>query len=117
MLLCCILALFVGLSVNLAKARESDGFHYHYIPLSGIPLPPGVQNFIPLAINDNGLIYGSVDDGENSHVAVYANGSITVLQPENGFVIPGAINARGLAGGSVLIDPFNFNFRAALFRG
>lgn len=105
------------MSINLAKASQLDDFHYHYISLSTAPLPPGFQNFIPSAINDKGLIYGSVDDGVFTYIAVYAHGAISVLQTGTGFINSGAVNARGIAGGSVFTDPANFKFQAALFQG
>jgi hypothetical protein len=117
MFICCIFLLQFGMSIKIALASQSTDYHYHYISLSKVPLPAGFHNFTPSAINENGLIYGIVDDGINSYSAVYTHGTISVTQPEPSFIGQGAVNARGIAGGSVFTDPANFKFQAALFRG
>jgi hypothetical protein len=112
----CILALLVGMTIEEAKASPSNKYHYHYIPLSEVQLPSGFQQFIPLAIDDNGRVYGNVFDASfTSYNAVYANGATSVFQP--GVINPGAVNTRGIVGGFEFTDLVNFKFQAALFRG
>lgn len=106
-----ILGLTLGFWVIAAQADE---FRYHYVSLDQVELPPGFVGFDPGAINDSGRVYGNAYDASGvAHVAVYAAGAVTVFQPGNAVVA----NARGTIGGFVTIDPENYKFQAALFRG
>lgn len=112
-----IFALTLGFWAVLAQGEE---FRYRYVSLFD-KAPPEFIGFSPSAINDRGLVSGSVfkcDDVScfDYHVAIYANGAVTVLQPGVGDVI----NAGGTIGGAVFLnptDPNDFNPQAALFRG
>jgi hypothetical protein len=112
-----VLALAFGLWAVAAQAHE---FRYRYVPLDQVELPPGFIFFEAIAINNSGRVYGNAYECSNAacdsilpHIAVYANGAVTVLQP--GFVH--TANERGIIGGSVLIDPMNSIEQAALFHG
>jgi hypothetical protein len=112
-----ILALTLGL---FAIAVQAQDFRYRYVSLDGVELPPGFLFFDPIALNDSGRVFGTayecfttICESIVPHVAVYAKGSVTALQP--GFAY--AVNERGTVGGSVLTDPVNFTEQAALFRG
>jgi len=112
-----VLALTLGLWAVLAQAQE---FRYYWVSLDQVELPPGFIEFFPVAINNSGRIYGDGIECSNatcdsilSHIAVYADGAVTVLQPGNVY----AANEGGAIGGSVLIDPTNYIEQAALFRG
>jgi hypothetical protein len=111
------LVLTLGLWAVAAQAQE---FRYRYVSLKQVELPPGFIFFDPIAINNSGRIYGSAYECSTTtcdsilpHVAVYADGAVTVLQPGHVY----AANAGGTIGGSVLIDPVNFIEQAALFHG
>lgn len=111
-----LLVLTLGLWVPTAQAeehRDREEHRYRYVSLDQIELPSGFLFFDPIAINNSGLIYGNAYDAfVVPHVAVYANGAMTVY-PEPGVV--NAANNAGTVGGSVLIDPSNFIEQAALF--
>lgn len=112
--LSCVLALALGWWAQAAQADQSHEYYYHYISLSEVPLPTGFVQFNSTAIDDSGRVYGDIIDASYaSHIAVYAHGTFTVLQPGN----TSAVNARGTIGGFVFTDPVNFKFQAALFRG
>jgi hypothetical protein len=109
-----VLALILGFCAVLVQAQE---LRYHYVPLDQAALPAGFVFFDPGAINESGRVYGTAYDGSFlPYVAVYQNGAVTVLQP-NLASFTQAINAGGTVGGSVVIDPVNYIFQAALFRG
>jgi len=96
-----------------AAAAQADEFRYHYISLNKVPLPAGFILFEPTTIDDAGRVYGmALDAAYAHHVAIYADGAVTVLHP--GF--PLAANARGTIGGFVT-DPQTGKWQAALFRG
>jgi hypothetical protein len=105
-----VLVLILGLWAVVASAHE---YRYHYISLTEVPLPSGFVAFNPSAINDSGRVYGTAWDASfvDPHVAVYAGGAVTVLQPGNA----GAANAHGTVGGHVT-DPQTGKLQAALFR-
>jgi hypothetical protein len=105
-----ILVLTLGLWAVVAQADE---FRYHYISLTEVPLPAGFVEFEIRAIKDSGRIYGTAWDASSvdPHVAVYADGAVTVLQPGHTLTA----NARGTIGGYV-DDPQTGNRQAALFR-
>ena len=112
-----VLVLTFGLWAVAAQAQE---FRYRYVSLDQVELPPGFIFFDPSAINNSGRIYGNAYECSTTtcdsilpHVAVYADGAVTILQP--GFVR--AATEGGTIGGSVLIDPQNFIEQAALFHG
>jgi hypothetical protein len=104
-----------------AAAAQAQEFRYRYVSLDGIELPPGFLFFEPIAINNSGRIYGNAygcstvtcDSFLLPHVAVYADGAVTILQP--GFV--NTVNEGNTMAGSVLVDPANFIEQAALFHG
>ena len=105
-----LLVLILGLWAVAAQTQE---FRYHYVSLDQAELPEGVLFFDPKAIDNGGRIYGDAYDNDFPHIAVYADGAVTVLQP--GIVY--AANAGGTIGGSVPIDFTNQIEQAALFRG
>lgn len=108
-----ILVLTLGLWAAVAQARD---FRYCYVSLDEVPVPSGFVFFTPAAIDNSNRIYGTtaLDDGSFLlYVAVYAHGTVTVLQP--GFAY--AANEHRTIGGSVVIDTENFFEQAALFRG
>jgi hypothetical protein len=107
-----LLVLALGLWAVMAQAQE---FRYRYVSLRQVELPTGFRLFDPITINNRGRVYGNAYDRAFflPHVAVYAEGVITVLQP--GFVY--VANKRGTIGGSVLVDTENFIEQAALFHG
>jgi hypothetical protein len=109
--------LTLGLWAVVAQAQE---FRYRYVSLNQVELPPGFSFFDPVVINNSGRIYGIAYEPPLPpaihffpHVAVYADGAVTVLQP--GFVY--AANEGGTIGGSVPIDLAKGIEQAALFRG
>jgi hypothetical protein len=108
-----VLALTLGLLAVVAQAQE---YGYRYVPFDQVELPQGFTFFAPVEIHDSGRVYGTVcDDGcSNPHIAFYADGVVTALQA-SGFAM--VVNAGGTVGGYVLVDPENFIFQAALFRG
>jgi hypothetical protein len=104
-----ILVLTLGLWSFAAQGQE---FRYRYVSLGEAELPSGFLFFDPVAINSSSRIYGvAYDDSFLPHVAVYARGVVTVLQP--GFF--STVNEGGTLGGSVLVDPVDFIEQAALF--
>lgn len=113
-----ILMSTLGLWTVAAQAQE---FRYRYVSLDfdQIELPSGFIFFQPTAINNSGRVYGDAYDDEFflPHVAVYAGGVVTVLQPGQPGSIVRAVNQGGTIGGSILIDEVNFTGQAALFHG
>jgi len=113
-----VLVAALGLWAAAAPAQE---LRYRYVSLDEIELPPGFLFFDPVAINNSGRIYGNAyecftvacDSFLLPHVAIYADGVVTVLQP--GLV--NTVNEGNTMAGSVLVDPANFIEQAALFRG
>jgi hypothetical protein len=109
-----ILVLILGLWAVAAQAQE---FRYRFVSLAD-KAPPGFAFFSPAGIKVGGRVSGAVfncDDVScfDSHVAIYADGVVTVLQPGDG----GPINAGGTIAGDVVLnpDPNNFTTQAALF--
>ena len=94
-----------------AVVVQAEEFRYHYVSLT--EALPGFF-FAPTAINDSGRVYGIAYDAASGdpHVAVYADGVVTVLQPGNAWVA----NARGTIG-EFVTDPQTGTSQAALFRG
>jgi hypothetical protein len=107
-----VLALTLGFAV-VVQAQE---FHYRYVALDQVELPPDFTFFFLGAIHNSGRVYGTVcDDTLNvCHIAFYEDGAVTVLQAA-GYAV--SVNEGGTVGGYVLVDPQNFVFQAALFRG
>ncbi len=115
--LCLIRWLFVvtlGLCTLLVKAET---YRYQYISFDQAKFPPGFngsKSFLPVAIIDNGRVYGTaLDNAYNPHVAVYNRGVVVILSPGAAAVA----NEVGTVGGSALTDPVNYIYQAALFRG
>jgi hypothetical protein len=109
-----VLLMILGSWVVAAQAHE---FRYRYVSFDQAKLPPGFTRFLPAAINNSGRVYGTacVDDlCSDPRIAFYLDGAVTVRQAA-GFV--NSVNARGTAGGFVVIDPQNAVARAALFHG
>jgi hypothetical protein len=108
-----ILALTLGFWAVVVQAQE---FHYRYVSLDQLELPSGFTFFSPAAIHNSGRVYGTVRDDSFSdfHIAFYKDGTLTVLQSSG---LASTVNAGGTVGGRVLVDPQNFIFQAALFRG
>jgi hypothetical protein len=100
-----------------AAAAQAQEFRYRYVPFDQVSLPPGFNSFRPAGINNGDRVGWVVKDNQGlPHVALFANGDVTVLQPG----VPGnarVINERGAIGGSVLTDPVHFIEQAALYRG
>ena len=110
----CVLALILGLWPVLLQAQ---GLRYHYVGLDQASLPAGFVFFSAAAINDSGRVCGTAfDESFDSHVAVYQNGAVTVLQPDLSSLSQ-TVNAQGTIGGAVITDQVNFYTQAALFRG
>jgi hypothetical protein len=110
-----ILVLTLGLMAVTAQAKA---LRYQYVSLrQHVEVPAGFSGFRPVAITNSGRVYGNVSSTCSpaclSHVAVYADGAVTVFQP--GLV--SAANDRGTIGGSVQLDPNNDIQQAALFHG
>lgn len=107
-----ILVLVLGLWAMVAQAQAQE-YRYHYVSLDQVELPPGFAFFYPNAIQDSGRVYGTVCDNSfiDCRIAVYARGSVTVLQTGQAL----AVNAGGTVGGFVMVDPQNFILQAALF--
>ena len=104
------LMLALGLWTVVAQAQE---YRYHYISLTEVQLPSGFGKFNPWAINNGGRVYGNARHASSvSHVAAYADGAVTVLQPGTTM----AVNARGTIGGFVGAAQTS-TMQAALFRG
>lgn len=109
-----LVALVIGLWTAVAQAGDH---HYHYISLRAAELPSGFVAFVPVAINNDGVVFGWARDVSGvPHVAVYADGAVTVLQP-NQPSFARAANEDGTVGGFVYIDFANDLHQAALFRG
>jgi hypothetical protein len=109
------LALTLGFCAATAQAQE---YRYRYVSLNEVELPPEILFFNAVAIHDSGQVFGNAyalldEFSLASHVAVYRDGAVTVLQPGSASVV----NASGTVGGSVEIDPENWLTQAALFRG
>jgi hypothetical protein len=106
----CILFLTLAFA---AVAAQAQAYRYRYISLDEVRLPSGFVDFLPVAINDSGRIFGTARDASFvPHVAVYEGGAVIVLQPGR----PVIVNARGTIGGSVT-NPQTGKSQAALFRG
>jgi hypothetical protein len=107
-----LLSVSVGLSIFAAHAEAQD-YTYHYESLTNLSLPSGVSAFAPWRIDDRGRVHGTAfdADGVEPHVAVYADGVLTVRQ--EGTV--SSTSPRGLVGGTVGVHPEPT--QAALFRG
>jgi hypothetical protein len=75
-----LLVLTLGLWAVVAQAQE---YRYRYVSLLEVELPSGFIFFDPIAINNSGRIYGVAYDDLfiDPHVAVYADGAVTILQP------------------------------------
>ena len=108
-----LLALTLGFWVVLVQAQN---LRFHYVALDQAALPAGFVFFGPEAINESGRVYGEAYDDQSfdPHVAVYQNGTVTVLQP-NLASFTDAVNAEGTVGGGVITDEVNFYTQAALF--
>jgi hypothetical protein len=89
------------------------------VALDQVALPTGFTSFSPSSIRDNGWVYGTICDSTCSitQLAYVKDGSLTALGaiPPGSFT--GPVNKDGTVGGAVLVDPVNFIYRAALFRG
>ena len=109
-----LLVFTLGLWVVTAQAQD---FRYHYISFDQVELPSGFTSFFPVAIQNNGRVYGNICDDSSSecYIAFYKDGTITVLPSPVflGFAI--AFNGRGTGGGLVFVGPENGVAQAALF--
>jgi hypothetical protein len=89
------------------------------VALDQVALPTGFTSFSPSSIRDNGWVYGTICDSTCTitQLAYVKDGSLTALGaiPPGSFT--GPVNKDGTVGGAVLVDPVNFIFQAALFRG
>lgn len=109
----CYLALTMLAPVARAhEFGEHREFRYCYIPLNDVPT--GFLFFDPVAIDNNGRVYGTIwDESFSPFVGVFKDGIVTVRQPG----IVHAANERGTMGGGVSIDPEIGKEQAALFKG
>ena len=114
---------FLALALNFwtVAGHADDGrqhdLRYRYVALDQIALPSGFASFFPSAIRDNGWVYGTLVDSTFTitQLAYVKDGSLTAFGAIGNS--GGPVNKRGTIGGSVLVDPVNFFYRAALFRG
>ncbi|WP_349608764.1 MULTISPECIES: hypothetical protein [Cupriavidus] len=75
----------------------------------------GGYTFSLVGIDDKGLGYGAAFDANFvSYVAVLENGQISITHSN---AEPWVVNRHGTQGGIVWMDPVNFVFQAAIFRG
>src|SRR5438309_9071640 len=97
------LALTLGLWAVVVQAQE---FHYQYVSLDQLPLPPEFTSFAPAAIQNGGRVYGTVCDAfcSDPHIAFYKDGTVTILQSS---CFAGPVNAGGTVGGSVPVNSPN----------
>jgi hypothetical protein len=109
-------------ATSVASHANDDNEHklrYRYVDLDQIALPSRFTSFAPSAIRDNGWVYGYICDNTCSvtELAYVKDGKLTGLGaiPPRSFT--GPVNKDGAVGGAVLVDPVNFIYRAALFRG
>jgi hypothetical protein len=102
-----------------ADDRHGGKLRYRYVDLDQIALPSGFTSFFPTAIRDNGWVYGTICDSTCSitQLAYVKDGGLTALGaiPPGSFT--GPVNKNGVVGGAAAVDPVNFIYRAALFRG
>ncbi|WP_157055961.1 hypothetical protein, partial [Candidatus Burkholderia verschuerenii] len=110
-----MLAIVFGFWVAGAYA---DDIRYRYVSLDQIPLPSGYTQFFPSGIQNSGRVYGTLCDATCSltELAYVKDWQLNVLPTVPGS-FGGPVNSNGTIGGSILVDPVNFFFRAALFRG
>ncbi|QBR01961.1 hypothetical protein [Paraburkholderia pallida] len=97
---------------------HAQAARFRYVSLDQIALPAGFTQFLPSAIADNGRVYGTLCDAVCgvTQLAYVKDGQLSVL-PSPAGSFSGPVNSRGTIGGSILVDPVNFYFRAALFQG
>jgi hypothetical protein len=116
-----ILALALNFWTVAGHADDGHGqdLRYRYVALDQIALPTGFTSFFPSAIRDNGWVYGTICDSTCSvtQLVYVKDSSLTSFGaiPPGSFT--GPVNKRGAVGGAVLVDPVNFIYQAALFRG
>ena len=94
--------------------------HYRYVSLDQMALPTGFTSFMPSAIQDSGRVYGTLCDTALCGVTEFAyvqDGQVIVLPPVPPGSFTGPVNARGTIGASILVDPVNGIFHAALVQG
>jgi hypothetical protein len=94
--------------------------HYRYVSLDQIALPTGFTVFFPGAVQDSGRLYGEICDTAlcNVNEFVYVqDGKMTVLLPVPPESFLDAVNTHGTLGASILVDPVNGIFQAALIQG
>jgi hypothetical protein len=114
-------AAFVSVALGAGcAAAQAEQLKFRYVSLDNPVLPPGAIFFDPRAINNSGKVYGTAyscdtEACENliGKAAVWENGKVKAFQP--GFV--SFANEGGTMAGTVLTDPVNFYYQAALFRG
>ena len=116
-----VLALVLNFCTVAGYADDGHGgkLRYRYVDLDQITLPSGFTSFFPTAIRDNGWVYGTICDSTCSitQLAYVKDGGLIALGaiPPGSFT--GPVNKNGVVGGAVAVDPVNFIYRAALFRG
>jgi hypothetical protein len=97
-----------------AQAVQAEQFRYQYVPLDPT-VPDGFLFFDPVKITNDERVYGNTSacdlDGCVTSVAVYSNGTTTILHEGIAF----DANERGTVGGFVILDPEQFTVQAALF--
>ena len=99
----------------VVHADDGKKFRYCYVSLDDA-LPSGFLFFDPAALDNQDRVYGTIfDELFNRHIAVYEDGVLNVLQPLQPEDIGNVFNSVGTLGGSVLIDPVNVVYQAALF--
>ncbi|WP_028212326.1 hypothetical protein [Paraburkholderia mimosarum] len=111
-----ILALILSFWLLEAHAQQ---IRYRYVSLDQIALAAGFTQLYPSAILNNGRVYVTLCDAtcSNTEFAYIEDGTLTVLPQVPPGSFAGPVNASGTIGGSILVDPVNFIFRAAIFKG
>jgi hypothetical protein len=111
-----IAAALLGVGVMAAGARaQSRPYAYRHISLDEATVPGAVVT-VYMGLSDDGRAFGNAficatPEVCEPKIVMYRRGVTTVLAAGNLY----AVNATGLVGGSVIVDPVNFVERAALF--
>jgi hypothetical protein len=102
----------------VAVAAQAKELRYRYVAIDQVEPPAGFFNlFLSQSISNSGRVYSTSVNSASGlfHVAVYADGAITVLQPGFPFVFVTEANEGGTIGGWVQLE--SGSMQAALFHG